>query len=146
MLPAYLHALTGQGVHIACLDGYLAHRDAGPGSAILGVLGMSVGLTTSSMEVADRAPAYAADVTYASYQQLCFDYLRDNLGHSPEQRVQRGPRVAIVDEADSILIDHGSEPPTLSWPQEPEAASHSQMHIRVLSVVKWPVRLPLPPG
>lgn len=127
VLPAYLHALAGQGVHIACLDGYLAHRDAVRASAILGVLGMSVGLTTSSMEVADRAQAYAADLTYASYQQLCFDYLRDNLAHSTEQRVQRRPRVAIVDEADAILIDHGSEPPTLSWPQEPDADQYLQM-------------------
>ncbi len=127
ILPAYLHALTGEGVHVACLDGYLAHRDAVRAAAILGVLGMTVGLTTSSMEMADRGQAYAADLTYASYQQLCFDYLRDNLAHSPEQRVQRGPRVAIVDEADSILIDHGSEPPTLSWPQEPDANQYQRM-------------------
>lgn len=127
VLPAYLHALAGQGVHVACLDGYLAHRDAVRSAAILGVLGLSVGLTTSSMELADRRQAYAADVTYATYQQLCFDYLRDNLAHSPEQRVQRGPRVAIVDEADAILIDHGSEPPTLSWPQEPDAAQYQGM-------------------
>jgi preprotein translocase subunit SecA len=127
VLPAYLHALAGQGVHIACPDSYLAHRDAVRASAVLGVLGMSVGLTTSAMEVADRARAYAADLTYASYQQLCFDYLRDNLAHSPEQRVQRGPQVAIVDEADAILIDHGSEPPTLSWPQAPDTDQYLQM-------------------
>jgi preprotein translocase subunit SecA len=127
VLPAYLHALGGQGVHVACPDGFLAHRDAVRAAAILGALGISVGLTTSSMEVADRGRAYAADLTYASYQQLCFDYLRDNLAHSPEQRVQRGHHVAIVDEADSILIDHGSEPPTLSWPQEPEADQCQQM-------------------
>lgn len=127
VLPAYLHALGGQGVHVACLDGYLAHRDAVRAAAILGVLGLSVGLTTSSMELDERRQAYAADLTYAPYRQLCFDYLRDNLAHSPEQRVQRGPRVAIVDEADAILIDHGSEPPTLSWPQEPDAAQYQGM-------------------
>ncbi len=127
ILPSYLHALAGQGAHVACLDAYLAHRDAVQAAAITGRLGMSVGLATPSMEAADRSQAYAADLTYASYQQFCFDYLRDNLAHSPEQRVQRGHRMAVVDEADSILIDHASAPPTLSWPQEPDADQYQQM-------------------
>ena len=104
-LPAYLNALTGEGVHIVTVNDYLAARDAEWMGKIYKFLGLSVGVAISGMEDADKKKAYAADITYGTNNEMGFDYLRDNLKSRIEQMVQRPLAFAIVDEVDSILID-----------------------------------------
>ncbi|MDY2841944.1 MAG: preprotein translocase subunit SecA [Candidatus Borkfalkiaceae bacterium] len=113
-LPAYLNALTGEGVHIVTVNDYLAARDAEWMGKIYKFLGLSVGVAISGMEDADKKKAYAADITYGTNNEMGFDYLRDNLKSRIEQMVQRPLAFAIVDEVDSILIDEARTPLIIS--------------------------------
>ncbi|MEP7060053.1 MAG: preprotein translocase subunit SecA [Actinomycetota bacterium] len=113
-LPAYLNALTGEGVHIVTVNDYLAKRDSEWMGPIYRALGINVGLIQSSMSPEQRRPAYGADLTYGTNNEFGFDYLRDNMAMQLAQCVQRGHHYAIVDEVDSILIDEARTPLIIS--------------------------------
>lgn len=113
-LPAYLNALTGEGVHIVTVNDYLAVRDAEWMGKIYKFLGLTVGVAVSGMEDDDKRKAYACDITYGTNNEMGFDYLRDNLKSRVEQMVQRKLNFAIVDEVDSILIDEARTPLIIS--------------------------------
>ncbi|HLT90649.1 MAG TPA: preprotein translocase subunit SecA [Woeseiaceae bacterium] len=117
-LPAYLNALSGKSVHIVTVNEYLAQRDADWMGPVYRFLGMKVGVVKSGQPHPEKAEAYAADITYATNNELGFDYLRDNLAFSVEDRVQRDLTFAIVDEVDSILIDEARTPLIISGPTE----------------------------
>ena len=113
-LPAYLNALTGKGVHIVTVNDYLAHRDAEWMGEIHRFLGLTVGVILNSMDNDERREAYNCDITYATNNELGFDYLRDNMVIYKEQLVQRELNYAIVDEVDSVLIDEARTPLIIS--------------------------------
>ena len=113
-LAAYLNAIAGKGVHVVTVNDYLAKRDSEWMGKVYGFLGMSVGCLQNDMDRDERRDAYAADVTYGTNSEFGFDYLRDNMVGSRDQRVQRGHSFAIVDEADSILIDEARTPLIIS--------------------------------
>src|SRR6056297_298365 len=114
--PAYLNALTGKGVHIVTVNDYLARRDADWMSKVYGALGMTTGVVYPQQPDDEKQQAYAADITYATNNELGFDYLRDNMKSSLEEMSQRGHHFAIVDEVDSILIDEARTPLIISGP------------------------------
>lgn len=114
VLPAYLNALTGKGVHIVTVNDYLAKRDSEQMGKVFRFLGLSVGLITHDTPQEKRKEAYAADITYGTNNELGFDYLRDNMASSKQMQVQRGHAFAIVDEVDSILIDEARTPLIIS--------------------------------
>ncbi|MCI9274437.1 MAG: preprotein translocase subunit SecA [Clostridiales bacterium] len=113
-LPAYLHGLTGEGVHIVTVNDYLARRDSEEMGKVYRFLGLTVGLIVHDMENDQRKAAYEADITYGTNNELGFDYLRDNMVTYKEQKVQRSHAFAIVDEVDSILIDEARTPLIIS--------------------------------
>jgi len=113
-LPAYLNALNGDGVHIVTVNDYLARRDAGWMGKIFTFLGMSTGVTVSGQPWDEKRAAYQADVTYGTNNEFGFDYLRDNMAFTIQDRVQRGRNFAVVDEVDSILIDEARTPLIIS--------------------------------
>ena len=114
ILPAYLNALTGEGVHIVTVNEYLVKRDSEWMGKVYRYLGLTVGMVVPGMTPADRRTAYAADITYCTNNELGFDYLRDNMAIYKEELVQRGHSFAIVDEVDSILIDEARTPLIIS--------------------------------
>lgn len=116
--PVYLNALSGKGVHVVTVNDYLAQRDAEWMGRIYKFLGLSVGCIVSGMSDMERKKAYAADITYATNNELGFDYLRDNMKFSLDEMVQRPFNYAIVDEVDSILIDEARTPLIISGPAE----------------------------
>ena len=118
VLPAYLNALEGKGVHIVTVNDYLAKRDAEQMGRVHRFLGVDVGVILSDMKPDQRRAAYAADITYGTNNELGFDYLRDNMARRREDLVQRGHRYAIVDEVDSILIDEARTPLIISGPAD----------------------------
>ena len=113
-LPAYLNALTGLGVHVVTVNEYLAKRDAEWMGKVYKFLGLTVGVIVSGMDEKSKRAAYNSDITYCTNNEVGFDYLRDNMAHVKEQRVQRGHNFAIVDEVDSILIDEARTPLIIS--------------------------------
>ena len=113
-LPAYLNALTGEGVHIVTVNDYLAKRDSEWMGKLYNFLGLSVGLVIHEKDNGERKEAYNADITYGTNNEMGFDYLRDNMVIYKEQKVQRGHAFAIVDEVDSILIDEARTPLIIS--------------------------------
>lgn len=113
-LPAYLNALTGEGVHVVTVNDYLARRDSEWMGKLYRYLGLTVGLITHELPNNERKSAYAADITYGTNNELGFDYLRDNMVVYKEQKVQRPHAFAIVDEVDSILIDEARTPLIIS--------------------------------
>ncbi|MBU2999243.1 preprotein translocase subunit SecA [Roseovarius nubinhibens] len=116
--PAYLNALTGKGVHIVTVNDYLAKRDAEWMSKVYAALGLSTGVVYPQQPQGEKKSAYAADITYATNNELGFDYLRDNMKSSLDEMSQRGHHFAIVDEVDSILIDEARTPLIISGPAE----------------------------
>jgi preprotein translocase subunit SecA len=116
--PAYLNGLSGKGVHIVTVNDYLAKRDAEWMSKVYGALGLSTGVVYPQQPEAEKKQAYAADVTYATNNELGFDYLRDNMRSELDQMGQRGHNFAIVDEVDSILIDEARTPLIISGPAQ----------------------------
>jgi len=121
VLPSYLNAISGQGVHVVTVNDYLAKRDAEKMGRIHRFLGLTVGVILSEMTPAERREQYAADVTYGTNNEFGFDYLRDNMAWKKDDLVQRGHNFAIVDEADSILIDEARTPLIISGPAEQSA-------------------------
>ncbi len=113
-LPAYLNALTGEGVHIVTVNDYLEKRDSEWMGKLYNFLGLTVGLVIHEKENKERREAYAADITYGTNNEMGFDYLRDNMAIYKEDKVQRGHSFAIVDEVDSILIDEARTPLIIS--------------------------------
>ena len=122
VLPAYLNALGGQGVHVVTVNDYLAKRDSEWMGRVHRFLGLDVGVILSGLNSDERRAAYAADITYGTNNEFGFDYLRDNMAHSLDELVQRGHNYAIVDEVDSILIDEARTPLIISGPAD--GASH----------------------
>ena len=114
ILPAYLNALAGRGVHIVTVNDYLAKRDSEWMGKVFRFLGLSVGLIVHDLTAEQRRAAYAADITYGTNNELGFDYLRDNMAIYKQEMVQRGHAFAIVDEVDSILIDEARTPLIIS--------------------------------
>ena len=114
ILPCYLNALTGRGVHVVTVNEYLAKRDSEWMGKVYRYMGLSVGLIIPGMEPAQRRVSYAADITYCTNNELGFDYLRDNMAIYKQELVQRGHAFAIVDEVDSILIDEARTPLIIS--------------------------------
>jgi preprotein translocase subunit SecA len=125
-LPAYLNALTGEGVHIITVNDYLAKRDAEWMGTIYRFLGLDVGVILASMTPWERRPNYAADITHGTNNEFGFDYLRDNMALSTDELVQRGHHFAIVDEVDSILVDEARTPLIISGPAEQGARWYQQ--------------------
>jgi preprotein translocase subunit SecA len=123
-LPAYLNALTGNGVHVVTVNDYLAQRDAEWMGVLYSWLGLSTGVNLSQASHDVKQAAYAADITYGTNNEFGFDYLRDNMVYSPTERVQRGLAFAIVDEVDSILIDEARTPLIISG----QAEDHTEMY------------------
>ncbi len=115
-LPVYLNALSGKGVHVVTVNDYLARRDSEQMGRIFAFLGMSTGVIVHGLSDDERREAYACDVTYATNNELGFDYLRDNMKYDRNQMVQRGHNFAIVDEVDSILVDEARTPLIISGP------------------------------
>ena len=118
LLPAYLNALEGKGVHIVTVNDYLAKRDAEMMGRVHRWLGLSVGVILSEMRPNERKEAYACDITYGTNNELGFDYLRDNMVRTKNDIVQRGHNYCIVDEVDSILIDEARTPLIISGPTD----------------------------
>ncbi|MFE4675890.1 preprotein translocase subunit SecA [Streptomyces sp. NPDC056721] len=117
-LPVYLNALAGKGVHLVTVNDYLAERDAVWMGRAYRFMGLTVGVVKNDMDPADRRAAYACDITYGTNTEFGFDYLRDNMAWSKDELVQRGHHFAIVDEADSILIDEARTPLIISGPAD----------------------------
>ncbi|MBF6228164.1 preprotein translocase subunit SecA [Nocardia abscessus] len=118
VLPAYLNAISGDGVHVVTTNDYLAKRDSEWMGRVHRFLGLEVGVILSGMSPAQRRAAYNADITYGTNNEFGFDYLRDNMTHSLDDLVQRGHNFAIVDEVDSILIDEARTPLIISGPAD----------------------------
>jgi preprotein translocase subunit SecA len=118
VLPVYLNALTGRGVHVVTVNDYLARRDADWMGQVYRFMGLSVGCIQQEMDNAERQVAYNCDVTYGQNNEFGFDYLRDNMKYRIEDMVQRGHHYAVVDEVDSILIDEARTPLIISGPSD----------------------------
>ena len=114
LLPCYLNALTGEGVHVVTVNDYLARRDCNWSRPFYTFLGMTVGVNVPGMSPEEKRAAYACDVTYGTNNEFGFDYLRDNMAYTAEQRVQRKLHYALVDEVDSVLIDEARTPLIIS--------------------------------
>ena len=121
VLPVYLNALAGKGVHVVTTNDYLAKRDSENMGRIHRFLGLSVGVILAEMPPPVRRVQYACDITYGTNNEFGFDYLRDNMAWNAADMVQRGHHYAIVDEADSILIDEARTPLIISGPAEQSA-------------------------
>jgi preprotein translocase subunit SecA len=130
-LAAYLNALTGEGVHVVTVNEYLAARDAEWMGPIYRFLGLTVGVIRNQQDHAEKRDAYRCDITYGTNNEFGFDYLRDKLAFSLEDRVQRGHAFAIVDEVDSILIDEARTPLIISGPAE----ENDELYIQVNKLV-----------
>jgi preprotein translocase subunit SecA len=129
--PAYLNALTGRGVHIVTVNDYLAKRDAEWMGKVYAALGMTTGVVYPQQPEAEKKAAYAADITYATNNELGFDYLRDNMKGDLADMNQRGHNFAIVDEVDSILIDEARTPLIISGP----AQDRSELYVTIDKVI-----------
>lgn len=135
-LPAYLNALTGKGVHVITVNDYLAQRDAANNRPLFEFLGLSVGVNLPNLTQSEKRAAYAADITYGTNNEFGFDYLRDNMVFSAEDRVQRPLNYALVDEVDSILIDEARTPLIISGPAE----DYSEIYQKIDKLIPHLVR------
>jgi preprotein translocase subunit SecA len=135
-LPAYLNALTGDGVHVVTVNEYLASRDAEWMGPVFRFLGLSVGVIRGQQEEDEKRAAYACDITYGTNNEFGFDYLRDNLAYRLESRVQRKLAFAIVDEVDSILIDEARTPLIISGPAEESTEVYQKINALVPRLTK----------
>ncbi|HVP34978.1 MAG TPA: preprotein translocase subunit SecA [Steroidobacteraceae bacterium] len=130
-LPAYLNALSGEGVHIVTVNEYLAQRDADWMGPVYRFLGLTVGVIKNAQTPPEKRAAYACDITYGTNNEFGFDYLRDNLAFRLEDRVQRSLSFAVVDEVDSILIDEARTPLIISGPAE----ESTELYLRINQLV-----------
>jgi preprotein translocase subunit SecA len=134
-LPAYLNALSGDGVHVVTVNDYLAERDSEWMGRIHRFLGLEVGVILADMTPAERRVAYAADITYGTNNEFGFDYLRDNMAWTKDELVQRGHNYAVVDEVDSILIDEARTPLIISGPAD-QATNWYAEFARIASLLR----------
>jgi preprotein translocase subunit SecA len=134
-LPSYLNGLTGKGVHVITVNDYLATRDADWSRPLFEFLGMTVGCNVAGMAPADKQAAYNSDVTYGTNNEFGFDYLRDNMAFSPEERTQKPLHFAVVDEVDSILIDEARTPLIISGQAEDSSALYRTINLIVPTLV-----------
>ena len=135
VLPAYLNAISGDGVHLVTVNDYLAKRDAEWMGRVHHFLGLEVGVILSQMAPDERRKSYAADITYGTNNEFGFDYLRDNMAWSLEECVQRGHNYAIVDEVDSILIDEARTPLIISGPADQSSRWYTEF-ARLMPLMK----------
>ncbi|ABV75167.1 translocase [Rickettsia akari str. Hartford] len=135
-LPAYLNALTGKGVHVVTVNDYLARRDSAAMGKIYNFLGLSVGCIVAGMPDEAKRAAYNADITHATNNELGFDYLRDNMKYSLQERVLRPFNFAIIDEVDSILIDEARTPLVISGPVNDNSELYGKIDkiVRLLNI------------
>jgi preprotein translocase subunit SecA len=126
-LPVYLNALEGKGVHVVTVNDYLAKRDSAWMAKVYGTLGLTTGVIVHGLDDDERRAAYACDVTYATNNELGFDYLRDNMKYHLNEMVQRGHHFAIVDEVDSILVDEARTPLIISGPSEDQSGLYNSL-------------------
>ena len=129
--PVYLNALSGKGVHLVTVNDYLAKRDAEWMMPIYDFLGITVGINLANMPLEEKKAAYAADITYGTNNEFGFDYLRDNMVFSLEDRVQRELNYALIDEVDSILIDEARTPLIISG----QAEESSELYIKLKNII-----------
>lgn len=127
LLPCYLNALSGKGVHVVTVNDYLARRDANWSRPFYEIFGMTVGCNIPGMSPDEKREAYACDVTYGTNNEFGFDYLRDNMAYTPEMRVQRHLNYALVDEVDSVLIDEARTPLIISGQAEDSSALYRKI-------------------
>ncbi|PKO25738.1 MAG: preprotein translocase subunit SecA [Betaproteobacteria bacterium HGW-Betaproteobacteria-8] len=135
-LPAYLNALTGKGVHVVTVNDYLAKRDAEWMSRLYNFLGLTVGINLSQMPHDEKQKAYAADITYGTNNEFGFDYLRDNMVHTAEERVQRSLSYALIDEVDSILIDEARTPLIISGQADESIDLYTQINSLAAKLIR----------
>ena len=135
-LPCYLNAISGKGVHVVTVNDYLAKRDSEWMGRLHHFLGFSVGCNLSQMQEDEKRVAFSADITYGTNNEFGFDYLRDNMKTSKEERVMRGLNFAIVDEVDSILIDEARTPLIISGQAEDSTAMYQRINLLIPSLVK----------
>ncbi|MDQ6432711.1 preprotein translocase subunit SecA [Mesorhizobium sp. LHD-90] len=133
-LPVYLNALAGKGVHVVTVNDYLAKRDSEWMGRVYGFLGLTTGVIVHGLSDEQRRAAYACDVTYATNNELGFDYLRDNMKYERAQMVQRGHNYAIVDEVDSILIDEARTPLIISGPLEDRSEMYNVVDALIVTL------------
>jgi len=133
-LACYLNALEGKGVHVVTVNDYLARRDAEWMGRIYGFLGLTTGVVVPNIPEHERRAAYDSDITYATNNELGFDYLRDNMKYERAQMVQRPFNFAIVDEVDSILVDEARTPLIISGPTDDKSELYMQVHAVVLQL------------
>jgi preprotein translocase subunit SecA len=133
-LPVYLNALAGKGVHVVTVNDYLATRDSEWMGRVYKFLGLSVGVIVHGLSDEERSTAYASDVTYATNNELGFDYLRDNMKYERAQMVQRGHNYAIVDEVDSILVDEARTPLIISGPLEDRSEMYNTIDTFIIQL------------
>ena len=138
-LAAYLNALPAKGVHVVTVNDYLARRDSEWMGQLYTFLGLTVGCILSDLSTEERRAAYAADITYGTNNEFGFDYLRDNMAFSLDQRVQREKAFAIVDEVDSILIDEARTPLIISGPTEDRSDLYQKIRVLMPLLVKQEV-------
>jgi len=135
-LPTYLNALSGKGVHVITVNDYLAKRDAEWANQLFTFLGMRVGCNVPGMAHEQKRDAYQADVTYGTNNEFGFDYLRDNMAFSPQDRVQRPLNFAVVDEVDSILIDEARTPLIISGQAEDSSELYRRINLVIPELVQ----------
>ena len=135
-LPVYLNALTGKGVHLVTVNDYLASRDSVWMGKVFEFLGLTVSCVVSKMDDAARKAAYNCDITYATNNELGFDYLRDNMKYTLESKVQRPFNYAVIDEVDSILIDEARTPLIISGPVDASTDLHGHINVLVSRLEK----------
>ncbi|MEH6594255.1 MAG: preprotein translocase subunit SecA [Colwellia polaris] len=135
-LPSYLNALTGKGVHVITVNDYLATRDGNWSRPLFEFLGMTVGCNIAGMAPQDKQAAYNSDITYGTNNEFGFDYLRDNMAFSPEERAQKPLNFAVIDEVDSILIDEARTPLIISGQAEDSSELYRNINLVVPTLVQ----------
>ena len=128
-LPSYLNAISGKGVHVITVNDYLAKRDADWSRPLFEFLGLTVGCNIPGLTAAEKSAAYQSDITYGTNNEFGFDYLRDNMAFSPQDRVQRGLHFAVIDEVDSILIDEARTPLIISGAAEDSSELYKKINL-----------------
>ena len=136
-LPVYLNALVGRGVHVVTVNDYLASRDAEWMRPLYEFLGLSVGVVLSGQDPQTKRDAYHADITYGTNNEFGFDYLRDNMAFSVEDKVQRDFYFSVVDEVDSILIDEARTPLIISGAAEDSSEMYRRMNTLIPALEKY---------
>ncbi|MBU3004434.1 preprotein translocase subunit SecA [Paraglaciecola arctica] len=135
-LPTYLNAISGKGVHVITVNDYLASRDADWSRPLFEFLGLTVGCNIPGLNPQQKRDAYAADITYGTNNEFGFDYLRDNMAFSPNDRVQKGLHFAVIDEVDSILIDEARTPLIISGQAEDSSELYRKINVIIPELTK----------